>query len=274
VALALAAPLCTAAPRPKVVVLSVGYSEDSLQKLSGSIAEVILTELGRTRKVEAMGTSDVSTILGLERQRQMLGCAEESASCLAEISAALGAPWLVTGSLARLGKALRIDLKLVRARDGKAVFRDGRSIKDETETFDVVAEMVRAMVGEMELGPDGAAVEAKPQAPSPPGSTARVVLLGAGALAAVGGGVLLGLGASQRGDVLTHPEKYTYAQGDTALRSANSSMLLGGVIGGVGLAAAASAAVWMALARPPEGAPTVSLLAWPGGGALALSMRL
>jgi hypothetical protein len=37
-------------------------------------------------------------LLGLERQKQMLGCAEDSSNCLAELAGALGARFVLNGS--------------------------------------------------------------------------------------------------------------------------------------------------------------------------------
>jgi hypothetical protein len=43
--------------------------------------------------------SDIRALLGLERQKQLLGC-DEGASCLAELSGALGAGAIIAGQLA------------------------------------------------------------------------------------------------------------------------------------------------------------------------------
>lgn len=153
----------------RVVVMNVGASDASLQSLANALAEQILTELSRTKRIEAMGTSDVSAVLGLERQKALLGCADQGTSCLAEISAAMGAPYLVTGHLARAGKATRIDIKLIRASDGKALHRDGRNFRDESEMFDLVGGMVKSLVAELKL-PDEVtpAAQAKPSSAKQP----------------------------------------------------------------------------------------------------------
>lgn len=223
------------AERPRVVVIGVSASNEKLKQVGATIAEQILTELGRTERVEAMGASDVQAVLGLERQKQVLGCTEASSSCLAEISSALGAPWLVSGTLGQLGKAMRLDLKLIRVRDGKAVFRDGKVLKDESEVFDAVTEMAKQMVKKMDLPPEApkpvaAAVEPAPKpardapaltpvpaapapstpalvaAPSPqeagPRGVGPWVVAGGGAVAAVAGGLLVGWGLSTRSAAL------------------------------------------------------------------------
>src|SRR5258706_9658461 len=94
----------TAAPalagKPRVVVLNVATSEPSMAQLGVTVSEMILTEMGRSGRVEAIGQSDIAAVLGLEKQKELLGCGEASSSCLAQFSAALGAPVITSGSLA------------------------------------------------------------------------------------------------------------------------------------------------------------------------------
>lgn len=53
-----------------------------------------LTALGFT----VVSAKQMGSLLGQERQKQLLGCSEESASCMAELAAALGSDAIVTGS--------------------------------------------------------------------------------------------------------------------------------------------------------------------------------
>lgn len=290
-----------AAEKPRVVVLGIGASSEKLKPIADSVAEQLLTELGRTGRLDAMGTSDVSAVLGLERQKQMLGCSDQSSSCLAEISAAMGAPWLVTGNLAQLGKAMRVDIKLIRAKDGKAVFRDGRNVKDESEIFDIVSEMAKSMVASMDLPPpeapapvakatepSGPLTPATPPAVVPgvvtPGVTApgapppRVlpwVVTGVGAAALALGGFALAGGMGTRGATLdalhanpTSPgpsDLLTYSEAKQKLESANVNITLGSIGLGVGALVLAGGLGWVLVGAPPETrAAGVTVSAGPG----------
>lgn len=167
----------SAAERVRVVVLGFDGSTDALRRVGTSVAEQVLTELGRFEQLEAMGASDVQALLGMERQKAMLGCAEASSSCLSEMSAAMGAPWLITGSLAQFGKATRLDLKLIRARDGKAVFRDGVNFKEESDLFNLVSGIVKRAVTKMDLKAqaDAPRVTTSSPPPEPPPNPSDVV---------------------------------------------------------------------------------------------------
>ncbi len=64
---------------------------------------------------------DIEQILGLERQKALLGCSEGSTTCLAELSGALGVDAVFSGSLAKTGSSYTVTIRVVRAKDGAEV---------------------------------------------------------------------------------------------------------------------------------------------------------
>ena len=197
-----------------------------------------------------------------------------------EISSALGAPWLVSGSLAKLGKAMRMDLKLIRARDGKVVFRDGRSFKDESDVFEAVSALVAKLVKAIDIkegasttttsAPPPVVVEpARPvvtDVPPPPppvvvettaapaGNLGKWVLGGAGVV-----GVLAGAGMLIGGFVSYDATKMkigtlSFDAATKEYSSANSLKVAGAAVGSAGLAALVAAIVWFVM--PSDAAPT------------------
>ena len=94
--------------KPRIVVLQIDGSTDALKRIGAAVSEQVLTELQRTGRFDAMGTSDLQVLLGMERQRSLLGCSPEGESaCLAEISAALENRILADLDLLRLLAELR-----------------------------------------------------------------------------------------------------------------------------------------------------------------------
>ena len=281
-----------AAEKPRVVVLPIEGSTESLVRIGSSISEQILTELGRTELVEAMGSSDVQLLLGMERQKTLLGCSEASNACLAEMSSAMGAPWVVTGSLAQFGKTTRLDIKLIRAKDGKAIFRDGVNFKDESDLFELVTAIVKRMVPKMDLKtapaaaptpvvvaprpkPEPVVVQQPEQTAAPieavtvapvepkPVRVAPVLTLSAGGAAAVGGAILVVVGNGQRTSTLSslqdpNATPPAYAVAKEQLGAANTTMLVGGIVAGVGVAALATGLVWLITGSEPQ-QPMVSI---------------
>jgi TolB-like protein len=125
-----AAPGATPA-RKKLVVLDVraiGVEKESADILS----EVALTEAVRFRSLQVIGQSDVGALLGLERQKQLLGCREDSA-CMTELGGALGADLILIGSLGQLGKAMRLDVSLVDPQKAQVIDRFGESIEGQKD---------------------------------------------------------------------------------------------------------------------------------------------
>lgn len=258
----LAAVPAKAAEKPRIIVLNLSHSDAKLELLARSLSEQILTELTRSQHVEAVGQSDLASVLGLERQKQLLGCTDESTSCLAEISAALGAPWLVSGSLARLGNSVRIDLKLIRTKDGAAIYRDGRSTDDEGQVFKLLASMVRDLV-------EGAGFSGS--APSSSGSANAgvppLILLGVGVAALVAGGIVTGISSGQWRDLHdpTWTAKTSWVEVKSTGEAFNTGIIVGPSLMAVGVVAATAGLLWRLLLKPE---PAVSLLFTGNGFAL------
>lgn len=200
--------------RTHVVSLGLNTPDPALKGLSEVLSDMLMTELGRAPTLEIVGPRDLVVALGLERQRQLLGCSEQE-SCLAEMSAALGAPWVVTGSMTRLGDSVRLDVRLIQTKDGRAVFRDGATVPNDEHIFSTLTRLAHGLLksgfGVVLTEPDDPwppEVEAKPEAlqsktvvaPVPPrsGSLAPLwVAIGVVAAGLIAGGVVLGVTANQ-----------------------------------------------------------------------------
>jgi hypothetical protein len=252
-------PALAAPSLPRAVVMPVTGTDASQRAVAQS-----LTELARSGQVRAIGTSDLVAVLGLERQRQLVGCGDRSSSCLTEISAALGAEWLVSSTLGRVGKSLRFDLKVIHASDARVVFRDGRSVKEAGEIFDVVTQLTRALLAERPFGEaqeqaptEGAprvATAAEAAAPSPVERPrlAPWVTVGVGAVS-LGVGVAFTVDAATSWSQLQGSDYvplHTFQQQQELVTRHNRNAILGPVLGGVGLAAVAGGVLWALLPQP------------------------
>jgi outer membrane protein len=116
-----------AARRPRVAVLEVralGIAPEKAQLIS----EVALTEASNVEGLEVIGRSDIQSMIGFEKEKQMLGCSDDS-KCMTEIAGALGVDWILVGSLGQLDALYRLDLKLIDAKRSKISGRIGDSIE-------------------------------------------------------------------------------------------------------------------------------------------------
>src|SRR6185295_5852068 len=107
---ALVALLATADSLP-VRLASPGFSLVGLSDQKGALFVEHLNKQLELRGVSVTGKNDIAALLGLERQKQLLGCSDEQASCLAELAGALGVDGLLTGSLGKVGNGYVVEVK-------------------------------------------------------------------------------------------------------------------------------------------------------------------
>lgn len=205
---------------------------------------------------------DVGQILGLERQRQLLGCSDESTSCLAELAGALGVDAVVSGTVVKTGASYLVTLKVLRAKDASVWASASERLRGEDALQDFLDETARAFARTL-AGPAAT--------PGPPPSAAVVRWLpGAiGVVAAVSGGVLFGL-SKRNADELRRAsvdpglgvDVAATASAGRALEGAGLALL---VAGGVGVA---TSALWLALS--PRSDVAVAFVPTPDGPAVSV----
>jgi len=192
VALLATAP-AAAATRPRVAVFGLGAFDDSLRQLASVLDEMMLIELSGEAALDAIGQSEIARLLKFESTRQILGCDEDQAGCLAHVRTVLDVRFLIVGSLGRLGNQLRLDLKLIDVVTGRVVARAGTTEADAES-------MARAAPPQMRML--ATAVVASSLPPPVPWTRRRIagVALGGAAIIAVAAGALFGSQALSRRD--------------------------------------------------------------------------
>lgn len=73
----------------------------------------------------------IATLLGVERQKQLLGCGGEGESCMAEIASALGAPAVIVGEIAKLGTSIQVNVRVVKASNNAIIATFSRMVGGE-----------------------------------------------------------------------------------------------------------------------------------------------
>lgn len=144
-ALCLVAAVSAATP-VRVAVMPFQLTQVS-DELAGYAEDRLATELAN-HGFSVTTPSELQAVLGLERQKQLLGCSDDR-SCVAEISAALGVEFILVGRVTRLGRRFEVDLRLVRQRDASVAARDARGVDDEARLGDLLAESARALAGQV-----------------------------------------------------------------------------------------------------------------------------
>lgn len=256
----LALSLLGATEKPKLAVLdvqAVGVAQEAAVALGDSMTQ----ELARRGFFDVISSSDIRALLGVERQKQLLGC--EESSCTAELSGALGARFVLQSSLTRLGSTLQLSVQMMDTSKAQTVARAVRLAAD-----------VKALAAQL---PWALAEATATPAPPAPSRALPWTLIGVGALAFAGGGVL-GIDALSReramraefekqGETGIYRTRQTYQDELDAISRNKSVALLGLAVGtvamglGVGLYPREGPGGRLALLPTGNGAALVGV--WP-----------
>ena len=226
-----AAPALEPSARPKMVVLNLQAAGGTEQGVAEAFTETLAVEAGHIGTFAVTSQKDMQTVLGVERQRELLGCGGQATSCMSELADALGARFVLSGSLTRLGEAWQLNLQMVDSRTAQPV---GRSTRIATSL-----EVLRAQL------PFALAEATATPPPARPSRVLPITLISVGGAAVVGSGVLflqsitreqavlreLKLATEQPSLVLDPAQRYR----DEA-SGVRDTRIIGGVVAGVGAA--------------------------------------
>lgn len=136
-----------------------GISADRASFFSEYVAAQ-LTQNG----VEVITQKELATMLGMERQRELLGCADTA--CLTELSSALGTDGVLLGDIAFFANRFLVTLKVLRTRDGKQMALRTFEVANEDELLGALKRGARDLatdVKEISVMNDPGAVPVRPQ---------------------------------------------------------------------------------------------------------------
>jgi len=247
-------------PPPRVALTSFRLTQANAEL--GEYAEDRFAQRLIARGIKVTTPADLQAVMGLERQKQLLGCADDNTSCLAEISAALGVPFVATGRLTRLGNRLEVDVRVIRQSDGQVVATASDGTDDEKQLGAVVERCAAAIADQL--------------LPKAPGRTFAWKLWGpvAGGVVALAGGAVCLAHAESGYAQWTTPGRAGLLADDriAATRSElNTQRGLGFGLLGAGAALIAGGIVWNMVA--PAAPVAVSVAPNRGGATLVLGGR-
>lgn len=128
--LAVALSLGAGAERPRLIVLDLVGGAGIEAAAVNSLTATVAAEVARRGVFEVSSSREIAMALGIERQKQLLGCSPEGASCLTELAGALGADLVLSGTIARLGNAWTLTLQTADARTSRNIGRAVRIAPD------------------------------------------------------------------------------------------------------------------------------------------------
>jgi hypothetical protein len=253
-----------------LVLLSVLAREAPTPADVRLLTGVVATAAARDARLDVLTAEDIRTTADLEASKQMLGC-EANTSCLVEMANALGAQFIITGTVGTLGRDQVLQLTILDVEAGRAVGRDTLQGADVGVLATAAKQAVATRLAAVELRATPrarlmvldftlAAATTSAQVPTAPvASTTQTgppllaiggVVVAVSALALVGGGVLDAVSVSAFNDVSS-----TASAADAAAAyDASDQFALGaGVlygVGGVGVVVGGVVAVFGLVSTP------------------------
>lgn len=166
-----------AAPgRAKVAVMDVKNVQGVPEGTAIILTDIVVSEVAKAR-LDVVSKGDIAAMIGFEKEKQMLGCSDDS-RCLAEIGGALGVDFLLTGQVGLIGSRYRISLLLVDSKKAKVAARSARFCdRNEDALAQAAQETVAELLAVVPRGEAAPAAAAPRPAPSPAAPTAKAAPL-------------------------------------------------------------------------------------------------
>ncbi len=150
--------------RPTVAVAPVQLDETARAGVPELIDDYVLSAVQDLGRFEVIGQDDINTLVGLEKQKELLGC--DDVSCFADIGGALGVEKIIVVKVARVGEQWATTAKVIATKPPKVEARLSRFVDgDAAALLKAVAPLVAELFG---AGPPPSLVSAAaPPAPAP-----------------------------------------------------------------------------------------------------------
>lgn len=226
------------------------------------------------RGVKVVTKNDTAQVLGIERQKQLLGCSDGDSSCLTELAGALGVGALLSGTVAKTESGFVSTLKVIDATSGSTKWAAATRVDTEKALFGFFEDQAGALA--QTLAPGGS------RGVSP---VVKWIPAMVGGVAAIVGGVLFAEAAAEAAvlraqladpqplsKVLVEPDFTVKDDLLIAAENGRTFQTAGWLCVGVGAAAVVSSFVWWLLT--PSSPVTATLVPSPNGALLGIVLEL
>ncbi len=142
-----AAPAAGGTEKIKVAVINLkpnGVPED----LANTLTSVLSTEIGRLGVFGVITNEEIRALLSHDALRQALGC-EAGASCTSDLGSALGARYLVSGDVGKVGATYALNLALTDTQKSVVLSRQTVNVDDSAKLLDAATRSSRTLVAKV-----------------------------------------------------------------------------------------------------------------------------
>jgi TolB-like protein len=229
--------------KPVLALLNVRAGTGFTDAELSSVEEGLLSALEESARFQIIGRTDIATMLDLEAKKQMVGC-EEDTGCMTAIAGSLGADYVASANVGRLGSAIQLTFKVIDVRRALVLVHARQDVSTDAQLIsaanEISDEVVKAVFGANATLPVHKNIVAAPEGLSP--ATKRN-LRGLGIGATVVGGLALVaaavLGVVAHNDTTAARARAT-APLQTEINSINTMALSSDALFGAGGAVAAA----------------------------------
>jgi hypothetical protein len=115
--------------------------------------------------IQVVSASEISAVIGLERQKQLMGCTDTSTNCVAELAGALGADGLLVGNLGVFGGHLQVDVRVISATDARKLAVYSVTVEDQTRLIDALSAAAASLAAQVSKSLQRALPQPHPDVP-------------------------------------------------------------------------------------------------------------
>jgi hypothetical protein len=102
-------------------------------EMARSLTEYVQSEVSESGVYDVISQADIAAAVGIERQKQLLGCSE---SCMADLAGALNADRLLQGEVAVIDKVALLNISLLDAQGVRVIARVSRKRPQVAQLLD------------------------------------------------------------------------------------------------------------------------------------------
>ncbi len=248
--------------RPKRLVVletrAVGHVEP---KTIAGVSAYLASEAAKSG-VRVLAPADVNAVLGVEKQKAMLGCADEA--CLLELGGALGAEYLLASEISEFGGEWLLNASLLETRTSRSL---ARATRRAPEQRDLLA-LVPVVVGHVLQPLTGAPAPAEPVIVRPPPRRTLGLVLDVGAVVVAAAGGVCQFASVQAWEDAKRlgNEGKDYPGFKAAKERSDNTLIAAGALYGAG-AIALGVGLYFTFAGGSS-TPPVAFVPAPGGGVI------
>lgn len=187
----------------KVLVLDLRF-EDVPESTARIVRDEIAVDMSRDQRLDVLSTEDLRRVVSVEVEKKALGCDEQS--CLTEMGQALGARYIVHGSVALLGSTTIIHLNLFDTEASRSIARETAEAKRADDLLPELRAALARIRARMMGAPASPALSVRDDSGLSGLAIVGGVAGGVGLLVLGAGALLMGLAAPTFYDVTPPPE--------------------------------------------------------------------